>query len=86
MVRCRYDPDASTGLGSDAVSRIIEDRTGIIWIGTRGGGISKLNEQALRFRRYTGPLFDAAEPPLQPVTAILRSSCRQSKRMAGTRS
>ncbi|NIS83204.1 MAG: GAF domain-containing protein, partial [Anaerolineales bacterium] len=47
-----YDPYDSTSLGSSAVWSIFEDRSGVMWFGTWGGGLSKYNRSTDRFKLY----------------------------------
>jgi ligand-binding sensor domain-containing protein len=44
-----YDPDS---LSSDVVWSIFEDRSGVMWFGTWGGGLSKYNRSTDRFKLY----------------------------------
>ena len=39
----RHDPADPKSLSSDYVLSISEDRTGLLWVGTRGGGVSRWN-------------------------------------------
>ena len=64
---CCFDPSDSSlqhfthrledqhSLSSDRVRSILEDRSGTVYIGTWGGGLSVFNEQARSFTRYTKP-------------------------------
>ncbi len=49
------DPARSTSLSGDIIRSMFTDRTGGLWIGTEGGGVSKLNaerQQAIRHLRH----------------------------------
>jgi PAS domain S-box-containing protein len=41
FINLRHNPSDSKSLGSNNVLKIYKDRTGIVWIGTRGGGLNK---------------------------------------------
>jgi ligand-binding sensor domain-containing protein/signal transduction histidine kinase len=59
-VRCasyQHDPDDPDSLRSNEVKFIHEDRTGVLWIGTWGGGLERLDPQtatleAARFKHF----------------------------------
>ncbi len=59
-IRCtsyQHNPDDPDSLGSNEVKFIHEDRAGVLWIGTWGGGLERLdpqtkNVQAIRFTHY----------------------------------
>lgn len=48
----RHDAFDPNSLGSSAIWSIYEDRSGVMWFGTWGGGISKYNRSTERFRLY----------------------------------
>ena len=51
----RHDPDDSMSLSSDVVDHIVRDSKGIIWTGSREGGVNRLVRQddgTVTFRRY----------------------------------
>ena len=43
FIHFRHDPNDSRSLSSDRVTRILEDKNGIIWVGTLGEGLDQLN-------------------------------------------
>ncbi len=45
------DPNS---LSNDLVTAVAQDRTGLIWVGTEGGGLNKLNPAMAVFRLYRG--------------------------------
>lgn len=47
-----HDPYDPSSIGSSAVWSIFEDRSGILWFGTWGGGLSKYNRATDRFKLY----------------------------------
>jgi len=53
----RHDPKNSSSLSQNYIRSIYADRSGVIWIGTRGGGLNRLDSATatatgLTFRRY----------------------------------
>lgn len=48
----RNDPFNPDSISSSAVWSIFEDRSGVMWFGTWGGGLSKYNRSTERFRLY----------------------------------
>lgn len=48
----RYDP-GSEGLRSDIVYSIVEERPNVIWLGTRGGGLHRLNTLNNSFQLFS---------------------------------
>jgi signal transduction histidine kinase/ligand-binding sensor domain-containing protein len=48
----RHDPFDPNSLGSSVVWSIYEDRSGVMWFGTYGGGLNKYNRSTERFRLY----------------------------------
>ncbi|MCP4719809.1 MAG: PAS domain S-box protein [Desulfobacteraceae bacterium] len=47
-----HDPDNPNSLSSNNVTAIIEDRDGMIWVGTSGGGLNKYNPNTEKWTRY----------------------------------
>lgn len=50
--RFQHDPFDPNSLSGDAVWSIFEDRGGVLWFGTWGGGLSKYNRSTDHFRLY----------------------------------
>lgn len=48
----RHDPFNPSSLAADIIWSLFEDRSGILWVGTVNGGLSKLNPQMQRFGLY----------------------------------
>ena len=48
----RHDPFDPNSLGSSVVWSIYEDKSGVMWFGTYGGGLNKYNRSSERFRLY----------------------------------
>jgi signal transduction histidine kinase/ligand-binding sensor domain-containing protein len=59
FTRYRHDPDNAHSLAADFVYSICEDRSGVLWIGTYGGGLD-------RFDRETGTFFHYQHDPQDP--------------------
>lgn len=41
FINLRYKPNDSSSLGSNNIQKLFMDRTGIVWVGTRNGGLNK---------------------------------------------
>jgi signal transduction histidine kinase/ligand-binding sensor domain-containing protein len=48
----RNDPKDSSSIGSNNLSRIVEDNKGNLWIGTRDNGLISFNKKIEKFTRY----------------------------------
>lgn len=55
LTRFRYNPGPANGLSWDSILRVYEDRSGIIWFGTAGGGICKLDRNKRKFKLWNRP-------------------------------
>ena len=49
----KNDPGNSTSISSNAVRSMIEDRSGIFWVGTSGGGLNRFDPVTEKFIRYS---------------------------------
>ena len=49
----KHDPDDPNSLAVNAVLSLYEDRSGVLWIGTMGGGLDKLDRENDQFIHYT---------------------------------
>lgn len=52
FVRYQHDPTDLHSLSYDTVVSIFEDRVGMLWVGTFGGGVNKLDLQPKQFSLY----------------------------------
>jgi ligand-binding sensor domain-containing protein len=52
FTRFQHDPGDPRSLGHDFVSSIYEDRSGVLWVGTRAGGLNKFDQETEQFTRY----------------------------------
>jgi ligand-binding sensor domain-containing protein/serine phosphatase RsbU (regulator of sigma subunit) len=50
--RYTYDPSDPASLSGNRVYTVFEDRTGTLWIGTRTGGLNRMDRERQRFVRY----------------------------------
>lgn len=48
----RHNPADTNSLSHNAVFHIYEDRRGVLWVGTKGGGLNAFNRTTGRFTRY----------------------------------
>ncbi|MBC8190766.1 MAG: response regulator [Candidatus Marinimicrobia bacterium] len=48
----KHDPEDYTTLSSNFISVVFEDKSGILWIGTGGGGLNKYNREYDSFSQY----------------------------------
>ena len=48
----RYNPADTNSLSHNSVFSIYEDRKGVLWVGTQGGGLHAFNRTTGRFTRY----------------------------------
>ena len=47
-----HDPNNPNSLSNNSVSTVYEDKSGIFWIGTTGGGLNKFDKNSGQFKRY----------------------------------
>jgi len=52
FTRFQNEPDDAHSLGADTVVSIYEDRSGVLWVGTFGGGLNRLDRETGTFVRY----------------------------------
>ena len=48
-----YNPDDNESLSHNNIMHFYEDKQGIIWIGTYGGGLNRFDPSAEKFKRFT---------------------------------
>ena len=58
----RHDPEDPQSLRDDYISAIYEDRSGVLWIGTYGGGLDRLDENAPGEATFTHYRNDPEDP------------------------
>ncbi len=71
FINHRHDPANPNGISHNFIWSIIEDRTGIIWLGT-DLGINKLDPAGAKFRHFRSEPFDPNSLSNNEVTAIFR--------------
>lgn len=49
----RYDPNEITSLGNNLILCLYEDTSGVLWVGTHGGGFSCSKPDTLNFTNFT---------------------------------
>jgi PAS domain S-box-containing protein len=52
FVNIKHDPADPESLSTNSAFSIYEDRSGVVWIGTLGAGINKLNLDTIQFNTY----------------------------------
>ena len=69
-MRYKHDPGSNRSLIDNSVYSIYEDRSGIIWIGTYGSGLSRFDREVESFTHYAhqtgnpGSLSDSHVSPI----------------------
>ena len=58
----RYSLTNPSSISHDAVTSIVEDKEGTIWISTRGGGLNRYNQIDNSFEHFTADTNDASSP------------------------
>ena len=48
----KHDPQDSLSLSQNFVLELLEDTTGALWVGTRGGGLNRFNHKTQQFTRF----------------------------------
>jgi streptogramin lyase len=70
FVRYQYDPTDPQSLSHNTVASIYESQDGILWIGTAGGGVNKLDLQPKAFAHYQHKAGDPNSLSSNDVRAI----------------
>jgi len=52
FIHYKHDPNDPTSLSINAILSIYEDKSGVIWIGTDGGGLNKFDREKIHFTHY----------------------------------
>jgi ligand-binding sensor domain-containing protein/class 3 adenylate cyclase len=53
VVAYKFKADSEKSIGNNTVLAILEDKSGLLWLGTNGGGLNSFNPKSLEFSRYT---------------------------------
>ena len=52
FIRYQNDPNNPNSLSNDEIYSIYEDRSGVLWIGTNGGGLDRFDREIEKFTHY----------------------------------
>ena len=74
FVAFHSNPRDPTSLGADVLLSFLEDRSGAIWIGTYGAGLSKYDRSANRFSLYRNDPYDPNTLSDNQVRAFVEDS------------
>lgn len=66
----RNDPFDMFSVSSNQITAVIEDQSGAIWIGTRGGGLNKFDREQERFLRFIHDSDDEKSISHNNITAL----------------
>ncbi|MDM8524902.1 PAS domain S-box protein [Desulfococcaceae bacterium HSG8] len=69
-----HDPDDPNTLNDTIVNAVYEDRSGIIWVGTRSGGLNRFDPKTGRFKHYLHRPDNPKSLSDNDVIAILEDS------------
>jgi ligand-binding sensor domain-containing protein len=69
-----YHPLNESSISYNVINHIFEDRAGVVWIATDGGGINKLNRRKSEFRHYKRHAADSISVFGNIVSAIYETA------------
>lgn len=70
-----YDPDDASSISNNTIYSILPDADGsALWIGTRGGGLNRLDLHSDRFRCYLHDSSDPRSPSSNDILSLARSA------------
>jgi ligand-binding sensor domain-containing protein/serine phosphatase RsbU (regulator of sigma subunit) len=70
----RHKPDDPTSLGDDFINCLYQDRAGVLWVGTSGGGLSRFNAQSQSFTTFRHNAMDSSSLADNFVFTMLEDS------------
>lgn len=70
FARYLQESDQAKGLVDDNTISLFQDRSGILWVGTRSGGVAKWNPRTWSFGHYQPVVEDNADARLTNITAL----------------
>jgi signal transduction histidine kinase/ligand-binding sensor domain-containing protein/DNA-binding NarL/FixJ family response regulator len=70
----RYSSNDNNSISSNTVRAMLEDKNGLLWFGTTGGGINKFDPSTEKFTRYYHNAKDPNSISLNDITAICEDS------------
>ncbi|MEM9173109.1 MAG: two-component regulator propeller domain-containing protein [Pseudomonadota bacterium] len=74
QVAFKHDPDNAQSLQAGSVRSILQDSQGNLWVGTYGGGLSRMVPGSQRFERFTHDAADQSTISHDRVTTIFEDS------------
>ncbi len=85
FVHYRMNPSNPNGLNKDDIFCIYEDRFGVLWFGTEGGGINKLDLEKKPFYHYRANPLDPKSLSNNDIWAICESHKKPGTVWIGTK-
>ncbi len=82
FIGVQHNASDAESLSSNNTFRILQDRSGVIWIGTLASGINKLNLNSLQFRTYRNDATNSSSLPSNHVGSF--SETRDGSIWVGT--
>jgi ligand-binding sensor domain-containing protein len=79
----RHNPQNSGSLSDNFIQAVFLDADGVIWVGTKGGGLNRFDESTDSFENYIHEEFDPHSLGHSDVRAITQDS--QQRLWVGTR-
>ncbi len=74
FIHYQHDPNDPQSLSSNEVSAVFEDRQGVLWIGTEGGGLNQLDRSSGTFIRHQHDPDDPRSLSHDRVRAVFEDS------------
>ncbi|MBN2572447.1 MAG: hypothetical protein JXA68_09990, partial [Ignavibacteriales bacterium] len=68
-----HNPNDSSSLSNNRIYKIYEDKDGILWIGTFGGGLNKFYKDTGKFKRYRNDISNSTTISDDRVLSILEN-------------
>ena len=75
FIHYRHDPARPNSLNDDDVTAILEDRSGVLWIGTFGGGLNQLDRATERFTHFQRDRFNPNSFRANDALVIYEDKC-----------
>jgi two-component system sensor histidine kinase ChiS len=70
----RHDPQDSTTLANSYISKLYEDRSGTLWVGTNGGGLNRFDRASGKFTHYKNNPNDSTSLSDNNIRSMLEDS------------
>jgi len=84
MVVYKHDIGDPRSLSDNSVHVIYEDRAGVLWVGTRGGGLNRFDRATEQFTRFQHDPNNPNSPSRDEILAICEGNDRDSTLWLGT--